>query len=116
MNPVKKTINETAEGIKFRDGEHLWFWFLNQKRIFAGFGMPHAHNRHAITPLDIETLITRLYLAGRLTDAMLSVMQEFGARRRAPNQHVYAENKSAALWNDAMAKIESAARERGWME
>ncbi|GHT00358.1 hypothetical protein FACS189421_12350 [Bacteroidia bacterium] len=112
MNPQK--INCSAK--KFRDGEHIWFWFLNQKRISANFRFSAAQNEHSIQPLDIETMVTRLYLAGKLSDQHLAVMQEFGARRRAPNQHVYAENRAAAIWADAMAKVEAAARNKGWVE
>ena len=43
-------------------------------------------------------------------------MKKVGDRRRAPHQYIWAENRAAALWRDAMSTIESAASEYGWIE
>jgi hypothetical protein len=65
--------------------------------------------------LDVETLITKLYLAGKLTDEQLAVMKEFGDKRRAPHQHIWSENRKAAIWRGAMGTLEIAAAAKGWM-
>ncbi|MCL1891829.1 MAG: hypothetical protein FWF97_00835 [Alphaproteobacteria bacterium] len=109
---------------KFRDAEHLWFWFMScrQKDTMAALSFKQmrmrtlTHNPYSCEALDVETLITRLFLAGKLNDGHLQVLKEFGDRRRAPNQHVWAENARAALWSSAMRVIASAASEKGWME
>ena len=111
---------------KFRDAEQLWFWFLNCRKkdaisaksfLRAGqLSRAILHNPYPCEAIDVETLITRLFLAGKLTGEQLEILKEFGDRRRAPSQHVWAENKKAALWSDAMRTIATAARDKGWIE
>lgn len=110
---TKKTFIEVE---KFQHSEQMWFWFLHSKQIKNGFSRNNfSSGRRACEMLDIETLITRLYLSGRITDNQLSVMKEFGDKRRSPHQHIWAENKKAALWRDAMQTIETAAVKKGWI-
>ncbi len=102
---------------KFQNAEQLWFWFLYSKSMQNGF----THNgsratRRVCELLDVETLITKLYLSGKLDEEQLSVMKKFGDRRRAPHQYIYAENRAADLWRRAMATIGTAATARGWIE
>ena len=102
---------------KFHNAEQLWFWFLYSKSVqngyVHGYGTP---TRRPCELLDVETLITKLYLCGKLTDEQLGVMKKFGDRRRAPHQYIWSENRAAALWRDAMNTIETAALECGWLE
>ena len=102
---------------KFPTAEQMWFWFLYSRSVRNGFmrgGNPS--NRRPCELLDVETLITKLYLSGQLTDDQLMVMKRFGDKRRAPHQHIWSENRAAALWRDAMATIGSAAQKLGWVE
>lgn len=102
---------------KFQNAEQLWFWFVYSKSVRGGFIHARTQSSRRICELiDVETLITKLYLAGQLTDAQLAVMKEFGDRRRAPHQHIWAENKAADLWRRAMGTIGAAADKRGWIE
>ena len=102
---------------KFQSAEQLWFWFLYSKSVQNCF----SHNAHAATRrvcelLDVETLITKLYLSGDLTTEQLKIMKQFGDRRRAPHQYIWSENRAAALWHDAMETIGAVAKKRGWIE
>ncbi len=101
---------------KFQNAEQLWFWFLYSKSV------QNSYSRVRATPtqrpcelIDVETLITKLYLCGKLTDEQLEIMKKFGDRRRAPHQYIWAENRAAALWRDAMQTIDAAASARGWI-
>lgn len=110
-----QTVTSNVE--KFQNAEQLWFWFLYSKSVQNGF----AHNRgisarRVCEVLDVETLITKLYLSGKLTDTQLAVMKKFGDRRRAPHQYIWAENRAAALWRSAMDVIATAANANGWIE
>lgn len=113
---------QTAQNIinaeKFQNAEQLWFWFLYSKSVRGEFCRvtPANQSRRVCELLDVETLITKLYLSGRLSTQQLAVMKQFGDRRRAPHQHIWTENKAAALWRDAMATLQTAAKERGWIE
>ena len=123
-NAKKNFINQNtdAEPVKkFRDSEQLWFWFLTCRKkdllkTAIHFGKTITKNPYPCEAIDVETLITRLYLSGKLTAQQLEVLKEFGDMRRAPNQHIWSENASAALWFDAMQKITMAARTKNWLE
>ncbi len=115
MNPQ---INETfVTTTKFHSVEQLWFWFLYTKQLRNGFSYQNNRGggKKICELLDVETLITRLYLSGKLTDEHLSVMKEFGDKRRCPHQHIWAENKKAAVWNAAMQIINTEAVKKGWL-
>ena len=105
----------TAE--KFQNAEQLWFWFLHSRSMRNNnFMRTHGNiTRRPCEILDVETLITKLYLSGRLTDEQLSVMKKFGDKRRAPHQHIWSENRAAAQWKSAMDVIGVAAQKHGWI-
>ena len=114
---TQQTMKTTIPAEKFQNAEQLWFWFLYARSVRNGFVRGHMTSQRRICELlDVETLVTKLYLSGRLTDAQLSVMKEFGDRRRAPHQHIWAENKKAELWRTAMSVLNAAATARGWIE
>ena len=101
---------------KFQSAEQLWFWFLYSKSVQNDFRRSQmSPTRRPCELLDVETLITKLYLCGKLNDEQLRVMKTFGDRRRAPHQYIWAENRAADLWRRAMETIEVAATERGWI-
>ncbi len=114
-NPNVQNISYNAE--KFQNAEQLWFWFLYSKSIQNGFGRNRGvSTRRACELLDVETLITKLYLSGQLTEEQLNVMKKFGDKRRAPHQYVWSENKAASLWRSAMDILNAAATARGWID
>lgn len=113
QNQTQKTAN-TAN--KFQSAEQLWFWFLYTKQTRAGYSGGARPRGRVCELLDVETLITKLYLAGKLSADQLDVMKRFGDKRRAPHQHIWAENRAAALWQGAMETIAGAAMARGWLE
>ncbi len=102
---------------KFQNAEQLWFWFLYSKSIQNGFIKKHnSYTKRPCELLDVETLITKLYLSGQLSREQLNVMKKFGDKRRAPHQYIWEENRSADLWRRAMNVIETAGIKRGWIE
>jgi len=102
---------------KFQSAEQMWFWFLYSKSVQNGIIRNRGNaTRRACELLDVESLITKLYLSGKITDEQLRVMKEFGDRRRAPHQHIWAENRAADLWRRAMATLDAAGVARGWIE
>ena len=104
-------INLTEQ---FQNAEQLWFWFLYSKSAQNGFVHTSPKTKRPCELLDVETLITKLYLSGKLSDEQLNVMKKFGDKRRAPHQYIYSENKSAALWKSAMETLGQAAHNKGW--
>lgn len=82
---------------KFQSAEQMWFWFLYSKSVRNDFArMRNTSTRRPCEVLDVETMITKLYLCGKITDEQLCVMKKYGDKRRAPNQYVWNENRDAA--------------------
>ena len=114
---TQTTCSCVTVGVRFHSAEQLWFWFLYSRgaRTMRQCGREYESKR-VCELLDVETLITKLYLSGQLSAEQLEIMKQFGDKRRAPHQHIWSENRAAALWRNAMATIESNAVKRGWIE
>ncbi|MCL2538413.1 MAG: hypothetical protein FWF34_01155 [Alphaproteobacteria bacterium] len=108
--------NNITTAQKFRDAESLWFWFISSSQIRDHMYRGGTGNFRPCELVDVETLVTRLFLSGKLSREQLSVIQEYGLRRRAPHQHIYSENRAAGLWSAAMVTLSVAARTKGWVE
>jgi hypothetical protein len=100
---------------KFQNAEQLWFWFLYTKSIQNGFHRNYSSIQRPCELLDVETLITKLYLCGKITSEQLNVMKKFGDKKRAPHQYIYSENRAAALWKSAMDILTVYASQKGWL-
>ncbi len=112
-NTIKKDeINATE---KFQNAEQLWFWFLYSKSIQNGFRYHKSSIKRPCEILDVESLITKLYLCGKLSEEQLAIMKKFGDKKRAPHQYIYSENRAAALWKSAMDTISESALKKGWL-
>ncbi|MDR0726633.1 MAG: hypothetical protein LBF37_01055 [Rickettsiales bacterium] len=111
-----QTVKSHSNAEKFQSAEQLWFWFLYSRSTRNGFRVGNFSSaKRACELLDVETLITKLYLCGKLNDEQLSVMKEFGDKRRAPHQHIWSENRKASVWRESMQTLESAATVKGWI-
>ncbi len=115
MNNVKQQTYNNTE--KFHTAEQMWFWFIYSKSVQSGFIQNHRCSATKICELlDVETMITKLYLSGALTEEHLAVMKKYGDKRRAPHQYIWAENHDAYVWKCAMEIIENASRKKGWID
>lgn len=100
---------------KFLDAESLWLWFccsLKTRARMYGFG--YAVKRPCEL-VDVEVMIIKLYLCGKLTDKYLRVMKRYGDRRRAPHQGIRSQQRDSALWREAMDTLNKECRARGWI-
>ena len=110
---IKKDEIDTTE--KFQNAEQLWFWFMYSKSIQNGFRYHKSSLKRPCEILDVETLITKLYLCGKLSEEQLEIMKKFGDKKRAPHQYIYSENRAAALWKSAMDTLAEHAFKKGWL-
>ena len=102
---------------KFHSAEQMWFWFIYSKSVQSGYiKNHHTGSRYVCELLDVETMVTKLYLSGQLSEEQLTVMKKFGDKKRAPHQYIWSENHAAYLWKDAMNVLENAARKNGWID
>lgn len=100
---------------KFLDAESIWFWFccsLKARTRTRGFG--YAAKRPCEL-VDVEVVITKLYLCGKLTDKYLKVMKKYGDRRRPPHQGIRRQRRDSVLWREAMDTLNKECRARGWI-
>ena len=114
INTQKQNNMDFSE--KFQSAEQLWFWFLYSKSIQNTCMRNYSTIKRPCELLDVETMITKLYLCGKLTNEQLQVMKKFGDKKRAPHQYIYSENRAAGLWDSAMSVIDTIARKNGWIE
>lgn len=112
-NTIKK--DEFSQTEKFQNAEQLWFWFLYSKSVQNGFHFHKSSVRRPCEILDVESLITKLYLCGKLSEEQLEIMKKFGDKKRAPHQYIYSENRAAALWKSAMDILDVYASKKGWL-
>jgi len=110
---IKKDEFNPSE--RFQNAEQLWFWFLYSKSIQNGFHFHKSSVRRPCEILDVESLVTKLYLCGKLSEEQLEVMKKFGDKKRAPHQYIYSENRAAALWKSAMDVLSVYASKKGWL-
>ncbi len=114
---MTSTFATMASIEKFQSAEQLWFWFLYSKSVRNDFcRMRNTPTKRPCEILDVETMITKLYLSGKLTNEQLETMKKFGDKRRAPHQYIWSENRAAAQWSAAMDVIEQTAQKLGWIE
>ena len=112
-NTIKKDEFTTTE--KFQNAEQLWFWFLYSKSIQNGFRYHQSSIRRPCEILDVESLITKLYLCGKLSNEQLDIMKKYGDKKRAPHQYIYSENRAAMLWKSAMDVLTIYATKKDWL-
>lgn len=112
-NTIKK--DEFNQSEKFQNAEQLWFWFMYSKSVQTGFRYHKSSIHRPCEILDVESLVTKLYLCGKLSAEQLEVMKKFGDKKRAPHQYIYCENRAAALWKSAMDILGGAASKKGWL-
>ncbi|MBO4683018.1 MAG: hypothetical protein J5611_00350 [Alphaproteobacteria bacterium] len=103
---------------KFQNAEQIWFWFIYSKSVHNDFARQNRYGstRRICELVDVETLVTKLHLCGKLSIEHLTVMKTYGDKRRAPHQYIWRENHDAAVWDSAMRILNKAARDKGWIE
>jgi hypothetical protein len=99
----------------FTNAEHLWFWFVSSRRLQTGFGRRgKAESDRPCELVDIEAMISRLYMSGLLTITHLEILKKYGEKRLVPNGHT--EHHVLAMWDQAISVIASECKRRGWIE
>lgn len=101
----------------FASAEHLWFWFISSRRLQTGFSRKgNGVSDRPCELIDIETMITGLYLTGKLSVKQLEVLKHYGEARRIPGTATFGERKDAEIWDDAITTITAECKKRKWVD
>jgi hypothetical protein len=105
----------------FRDAAEVWFWYcaaLAARR--DGWTTPRTIRSGSLRPcelVDVARPIPHLVARGQLTEAQLRVLRIYGDQQREPVRgHTAAEDRDAALWYAALARLEIEWRSVGILE
>jgi hypothetical protein len=111
--PVLHSITQSEP---FRSAEEAWFWTMaalvarqDGARIVAGRGS-------AIRPCepdDVVRCLDRLYRQRRIDLSHGRVLRRWGERGYSPNPHAASERGDAALWREALSRLEWPLRIKG---
>mgnify|MGYP006427955061 CR=1 FL=1 len=104
---------ETHE-IPFDDAEQAWFWCIQAReaqihgaRLAKGMG----EAPRPCEPLDILTVVDRLYRRRDLDAAHLRVLATYGQQVLRPDH--LRQNRAAKLWDEAFATLTPPLRAKG---
>ncbi len=109
-------FRNTTQCQPFTTAEDAWFWTMaalvarnDGARIVAGLGSVSR----PCEPDDVVKCLDRLYRQRRIDLGHARVLRRFGERGVPPNARFAEERSAAALWREAMARLEWPLRIKG---
>lgn len=106
----------SAEGIPFASVEEAWFWFVQANaarqagaRIVKGIGC----QQRPCEPVDILTVLERLYRSRRLMMDHIRVLHFYGVRMVAPDPYRTKEIRAHKIWSEALERLEDVLMAKG---
>lgn len=112
---VVRPLSERAAQL-FVDGEEAWLWFSRcQLARIEGvrFVADSGEAARPCEPDDIYRAVDRLVRGGALGPDHVSVLGRFGCRLAPPDPWAGDSAHDAALWAEALARLEGELRQRG---
>lgn len=103
----------------FESAEQAWFWFIlaQQARVDgARFVAKQGSVIRPCEPVDILQILDRLYRTRRLLRDHLLVLRHYGRRQLPPDPYRVKEIRSAALWKEALERLEPMLERKGIVE
>lgn len=109
-------LHSIAQAEPFRSAEDAWFWTMaaliarqDGARIVAGRGSAVR----PCEPDDVVKCLDRLYRQRRIDLNHARVMRRWGERGYAPNPQAASERADAAVWREALGRLEWPLRIKG---
>lgn len=100
----------------FRSGEEAWFWTMaalvarrDGARVKAGLGVV----ARPCEPDDVVKCLDRLYRQRRIDLQHARILRIWGERGTAPDPRFPSERGDAALWREAVSRLEWPLRVKG---
>jgi hypothetical protein len=100
----------------FGSAEEAWFWTmasLMARRDGARTNGNVALFRRPCEPDDVVRCLDRLYRDGRIGNAQVRVLRDWGERGYAPDPSRAAEQEAARLWRAALERLSWPLRVKG---
>ncbi len=108
-NMGKMAQKPSGDGIPFVSVEEAWFWFVQANaarqagaRIVKGIGC----QQRPCEPVDILTVLERLYRARRLMMDHIRVLHFYGVRMVAPDPCREREAQAHKICSEALERLE----------
>ena len=105
---IHLTVAPSGGVVPFSSVEEAWFWFVQAHmarqegaRIVKGIG----YTQRPCEPVDILTIIDRLYRARHLHIDHIRVLHFYGVRRMAPDPDRKRERYAHLLWHEAIKRM-----------
>ncbi len=94
----------------FENAEEAWFWFIAAQKATQDGAQARAGLAlypRPCEPMDIFKVVETLHRTRRLMMDHMMVLRHYGMRMMRPDARRHKEVRAAALWNEAMDKIET---------
>lgn len=105
-----------AETTPFSSAEEAWMWFWQcqiARDDGARFTANAGETARPCEPDDIYRACARLHRGRGLTVAHLEVLARFGRALAPPDGRVPGQDAAAALWREALGRLEEPLRAKG---
>ena len=110
------SLRSITQAQPFATAEEAWFWTMSAlvarhdgARIVAGLGT----TQRPCEPDDVVKCLDRLYRQRRVDLSHARVLRRWGERGVPPNPRFADERSAAALWREAMSRLEWPLRIKG---
>ncbi len=100
----------------FLTAEEAWFWFVQSyDAIHAGARVRKGYGSvvRPCEPVDIYTIVMRLFKQGFLHKEHLRVLTQYGQKLSAPNPRYQNQIHDSDLWYQAMDHLKSRMQHKG---
>lgn len=102
--------------VAFRNAEAAWFWTmaaLVARREASPRGVDGVGPTRPAVPEDVVRCLDQLYRNRRIDLLHARILRRWGERGRAPNPACGPERSDAAIWQEALERLEWPLRVKG---
>lgn len=118
-NQAPTSTYKNQKAIPFINAEEAWFWFIAAqaaKNDCAKYVAGASLYPRPCEPVDILTVLDRLYRQRRILRDHLLVLRHYGRRQMPPDPYRIKEARAAHLWNEALERISPVLEKKGIIE
>jgi len=102
--------------IPFKDTEEAWFWYVRSERARREDVLSlkvESIEARPCDPDDIYRFVMQLRKRKKLNSEHLKVLAEYGWKNEPPDQRVYSEQRTWAIWDEALDILSTILKSKG---